>query len=787
MDPIERLRALDLGEDVAEFDDRLTEYFVRTEAFRDLVEDRVDLLLGAKGSGKTALLRFVLDPHAAIDALQYVDSVPVLHAAGDVELRSTIGDAGVHEHSLRDVWLSYFVATAANHLIDYYDLSIPGIETIRRTAAELGVLIEDPSQHKRLFRTIVGHIAERTSVHFVGELGVPGAQGKLSIDAPARETQGSFESTTTVRSLLTVVDAFLERQGRSIWLLVDRLDEAFIEERSLERRALRSFLRSQIALNSLGSTLRVKAVLRDDLLSRVTSDSGFVNLTHLRYQTIVWDASSITRLIERRVERVSPEVCVVTSGETSKVGLLPPIIQGLPAIDWLISRSSASIAAPSPRNVLTLLRAARGAELNQPHVRQSDADEDPLLSPEALAAGYREVSHRRLYDTVYAERHSLRQFIELLRGGPALYTAEGLVQRLGLAGDSEEWETTLAGLIATGVLTSAFGERFSISPLYRPSLEVAEAHHTASHVGCRPLGIAIAIGHIAAAVQGVLSSSGRPLILPPMSPLSTERLLEILGQSVGVQGRLGTPPFARLIVSPNLADTSAIRISALDQDAYLPTGLVPWLDVAVDLLNALNAAGESKATIAPLLEVEAVALAAVIPEIPSPHAVHFDFDVAIMTASISVLYAQGASRKSGPLPSLESPVSPPSEVAAVSAAIRGVLAWVPHRPVPELIALFPSPPAAGLSRHFDSKHEFLKGFLGAWLEQCSIRDPFPEGILLTDLGQAVSRCVVSAGSVADRMPLGRIVKDLIEAEFGSAFQLGGAGSGSDFVMRMSRQ
>jgi hypothetical protein len=52
---LELLRQLDLGVSVAEQDNLLEAARIDTSAFADLVEDRVDLISGSKGSGKTAL------------------------------------------------------------------------------------------------------------------------------------------------------------------------------------------------------------------------------------------------------------------------------------------------------------------------------------------------------------------------------------------------------------------------------------------------------------------------------------------------------------------------------------------------------------------------------------------------------------------------------------------------------------------------------------------------------------------------------------------------------------
>lgn len=55
------LQVLDLGSSIAEQDNLLETARVETSAFSDLLQDRVDLIPGTKGSGKSALFRIFVD------------------------------------------------------------------------------------------------------------------------------------------------------------------------------------------------------------------------------------------------------------------------------------------------------------------------------------------------------------------------------------------------------------------------------------------------------------------------------------------------------------------------------------------------------------------------------------------------------------------------------------------------------------------------------------------------------------------------------------------------------
>jgi len=52
------LKELNLGYSVAEFDEELENYFVETEPFRALINNRADVVAGDKGTGKTAIFVF---------------------------------------------------------------------------------------------------------------------------------------------------------------------------------------------------------------------------------------------------------------------------------------------------------------------------------------------------------------------------------------------------------------------------------------------------------------------------------------------------------------------------------------------------------------------------------------------------------------------------------------------------------------------------------------------------------------------------------------------------------
>src|SRR5680860_365448 len=77
------LQSIELGNSVAEFDDALEQYFVETDNFRRLVEDKCDIIAGDKGTGKTALFRILHKRYTAIPELEHTEVVPAFNLAGN--------------------------------------------------------------------------------------------------------------------------------------------------------------------------------------------------------------------------------------------------------------------------------------------------------------------------------------------------------------------------------------------------------------------------------------------------------------------------------------------------------------------------------------------------------------------------------------------------------------------------------------------------------------------------------------------------------------------------------
>src|ERR1043166_7533429 len=112
--PLEMIRiikSIDLGAPVAELDTVLYEARIETSAFTDLFRDRVDLVPGTKGSGKTALYRLISEYVKPVMLKAGIVLITGVEAAGDpVFLAFKSNFETLSELEFENFWRVYFVA-----------------------------------------------------------------------------------------------------------------------------------------------------------------------------------------------------------------------------------------------------------------------------------------------------------------------------------------------------------------------------------------------------------------------------------------------------------------------------------------------------------------------------------------------------------------------------------------------------------------------------------------------------------------------------------------------------
>ena len=104
----------------------------------------------------------------------------------------------------------------------------------------------------------------------------------------------------SVDSLFSDLNNALQQRSLKVWVLLDRLDVAFVDNHSLEENALRALIRAYGDIRNLDQ-LSLKIFLREDIWKRVT-EKGLREASHLvRYVNYQLDQPALLNLIVKRL------------------------------------------------------------------------------------------------------------------------------------------------------------------------------------------------------------------------------------------------------------------------------------------------------------------------------------------------------------------------------------------------------------------------------------------------------------------------------------------------------
>lgn len=482
------LQALDIGDDVAEFDERLSSYFIETSSFRDIVADKADLILGAKGSGKSAIFRHLANPEADIPELNDVDIIPASNVQGSVIFRRLSASPPISEPAYRFIWFIFIVAMIANHLLSSYE-GILNLDRLAKLIDAADLRVGSPIS-LRLWEKIEGlisSIARRLEIEGELEFGIPKlpikARGKGILRSNDAANHPSTEEEVDLEEILLICADNLARLEKRCWIVFDRLDEAFEHSPSLESVVLRGLMRAHLDVASYGSSIRTKLFLRSDIMDRITLRQGFVNATHLRRLNLQWDQEGIIDLLGRRI--MSNEAIAEVFGMESEdlknrsgrldvcYHIFPSRMYDVSLFTWISLFTTDASQALNPRNVLTLARLARQDQLAVYDRDDPDLASVPsLISADAMMSAFGALSRLRLEDTVYAEFNSLRPVLQALQGKPARLTRQELANYLGAATNSLKFKTTLETLEYAGIVSVNGRSEITVAKLYRRALDM---------------------------------------------------------------------------------------------------------------------------------------------------------------------------------------------------------------------------------------------------------------------------------------------------------------------------
>lgn len=498
------LESIDLGSSIAETDELLEAARVETSAFTDLLTDKVDLIPGTKGSGKSALFRMFTDFLPAY--LLEKRKVVVAHGVqkqGDVIFQAFKEEFDkLSEDDFVDFWCIYLVSLAHEQFIkgEIYSplLKQAGdeIEAFRRACVRAN--IPEIKAKKSFVEVLEWVLAALKSYAPRLKYNLPHEAGELELDlfgnpaAPIHKKHSNladrFEPPSYVLDIKKRLEDILAKSGVSIWLMVDKLDELFPRRSAVESRALRGLLRTMRLFAT--KEIRVKVFLRDDMLDNLfTSGEGFTALTHVtarQANTLTWSEDQLLTMIVNRFYANSAlsdyfgvnQKHLVESLEYRRAAfakLFPPTVhkgaRQSSTLRWIYSHACDAKGVVTPRDVIDLLTKAKQRQQDE-FSANLVAESDYVISSSAILYGYEKLSEKKRVTYLRAEFPHLWPSIEKFIGGKSSYSETGMQKVLG-----NNWKSIIADFLSIGLISEreSGGEKFYWFPfLYRRGLEITQ-------------------------------------------------------------------------------------------------------------------------------------------------------------------------------------------------------------------------------------------------------------------------------------------------------------------------
>lgn len=489
----EVLRSLTFGQRVAEDETKdLGTYFVETDHWVRLFRGDIDVVYGSKGAGKSALYALLLSKRDELFD-RNVLLVAAENPRGAPAFRDLLTAPPTTEREFIGLWKLYFCALLHSVLQDF-DIRNESSQSLQNALEREG-LVKGSLSLAALLRGVMTYVRGALNPQAV-EGGIEldpltqlpkGFKGKIIFSEPGKA--GVDPELKSVDRLLALANDALEQAGLQAWILLDRLDVAFIEDAKLEANALRALFRVYLDLLAYPA-IQLKIFLRTDIWARITSE-GFREASHVtRHITISWNRSSLLNLIIRRALFNKPIVDMyavsddlarkpVAEQEGFFYRICPEQVDVGPnkptTFDWMLTRTRDGSQLNAPRELVHFLNTLREVQVKRLELGEMEPDGERLFIRGSFKDALPDVSKVRLEQTLYAEHPEKKPQIEKLRGEKTLHTPDSLAAIWGVSTElAAQQASDLAGIGFFEVRGSKQEPSYWVPFLYRDALDLIQ-------------------------------------------------------------------------------------------------------------------------------------------------------------------------------------------------------------------------------------------------------------------------------------------------------------------------
>ena len=380
---------LSFGVDVAERDVDLLEYFITTQAFNRANNGTASVIIGPKGSGKTAILKAVQSKHGERNTIEITPEVFATSM-----LRQVLED---HQ----DLWqedqafVSTWIFTILVEVFKRFSENPRGVPS--NTLKKMRLFLHDNAQYKDLdlFTRFIGYLRQIEGIKL----------GSLELTVKTKRLQELY----ALAPLYEIVPG-LRGAGGEIFILLDELDQGW-DNTPHANQFIASLLKAAIKIQSLGLNARVITFIRSEIFELIKDKLDQLDKLRSSIEIIKWSDGELASLLLKRLAHSSSFTLTKTNHEIEIVNaLFDGTFSGMKGFQYVLSRTSLR-----PREVLQFVT----------HTHRLAVESDsPLITRDVLYKAEEDFSRWKIehicseYTHIYPE---LKDFLWTFRSeGPVM-------------------------------------------------------------------------------------------------------------------------------------------------------------------------------------------------------------------------------------------------------------------------------------------------------------------------------------------------------------------------------
>jgi hypothetical protein len=510
MDQQQVLSKLNFGKVDGETDTRFEQCFIGTEMLRQVLLPQHALVVGNKGSGKSAICRLLVDGLQKVKPLlpkQYNDVICIpAYGIQNEEYLPSIELRELHSRTVDEFryhWLSYLGLKVSSTLIEHPTIVaavknsnnkklLDAYSTLEHLLIDVG-LVEQKGIVSKL----------RHKYHKMKNAN--GLRNGKFTNEPTLTADFRQRTGLSIVKMLETIDQILQETNCVAWLMLDKLDLLYVDDIQMLRASITGLVQLLVQYGNQFKNIHFKIFLRNDIYRQL----HIVNKSHLiGYTTeMKWRGPLLLKLLVSRaiVDPVVREYCEATLGEPVDVtnviigsddyvlkvfytifetsrhqdDSLDP--SGASTHQWILKRLIDGAGNSFPRELIHL--GNRAVERQREYDRiEGTHDCKRLISMRALKEAFQSISQYRCDTYLYSEFPHLARHFDVFRGSEgAVFHREELYmlfEPLSPRGDEAIRALYDVGLLQPMGTNVDASRKFKIPLLYRAGLGITERRKT---------------------------------------------------------------------------------------------------------------------------------------------------------------------------------------------------------------------------------------------------------------------------------------------------------------------